>query len=275
MYRGVKRKLNFNNARPFKRRSFGRRGGGRNFSRRRTFRRRRAIGGRRRGFRVFRNKGRRTYPNQYLILRSNFHGRDAFPQDSHGDFTPVTESLDTQGIWIPTVDQIDAMQLARFNNASTKRIVSIHIYIQAIRYTETSSTQLSVITAPQDSSFFTFASITETQAPIDNHYMISNGVKGRLFRSSAKFHSILKANCNARLCTSKSLADMNLMTWKEFTQESDFFNRTGLTTNTDPRLNIAYLIMPEINSCDTTGITGCLKYEITIATKWRLYQSKT
>ena len=71
-----------------------------------------------------------------------------------------------------------------------------------------------------------------------------------------------------------SLQDLGQSSWIGVTHDMDMYNKTGTSDETVPRLNMNYLIMPEVMSCDITGVTGCLKYELVVSTKWRLYNSK-
>ena len=106
-----------------------------------SFRRRRSIFRRKRtftpkrGIRTYRAKGRKTYGNRTMTLRLNTHQRHNFTQTTAGDFYAHVGNLDHIGGWLPLDWQIDDLQLAKFNNAATRRLVSIHVYMKNVRYT--------------------------------------------------------------------------------------------------------------------------------------------
>lgn len=231
--------------------------------------------GRRKIFKKFKNAGRRTYGSRTIILRRNLHDRITFHQDAHGDFTPQRVDLNIPGYWLPADWEMDPLQLSRFNNAGSKRLISVHIYYRNIRYTEESGNHSSVVTAPQDNTFFTYAAPNAETIPTQpSHKILSGGLQKKLRRGSAGYHQVLKQNCYANASTSEEMQTLLLKTWSEATHEFDFYNKTGTQTTTTPRLNIEHYVMPEVNSCQTTGVTGCLKFEMIVATKWRLYTSK-
>lgn len=242
-------------------------------SRRRYVRRRRYT--RPNQLRVRRFRGRRTYGNRSLTLRSVRHIRHSFTQDTAGDLVPELVENDAPGVWVPSVDEIDELQQAKFDNCASKRIVSVHVYLKNIKYSEdrTGDPDSSV---PLDTRLFTYANVnalTMNTSP-NNHYMMSNGVPAILTRLQRKYHSIVRAPCYAREMTKDTLATLNTLSWKNSNNIYNLFNRTGAEDALSPRVNIDYQIVPENLTCATSGVTGCLKYELVVATKWRLYGSK-
>lgn len=236
---------------------------------RRSYRRRRPF------FRIRRGKGRRGYGNQYLTIRNNYHLRKQFDQDVQGDFKPLVIEMDEPYLWFPPEDQIDRRVQYTFDNAISKKLVSVHVYMKNLHYQEVSQSSPPYISS-NDNKIYTFAdpgSADLNQVVIDNHYMATNGVPAKLTRMSKKYHSILKCYTGAQKVTTETCAILGQRKWKDISQEYEFFNRTGFTDPGSTRLNIDWCIVPEVVSCEMGGITGCLKGEIVVATKWRLYSS--
>lgn len=228
-------------------------------------------------YRLRRSKGRRGYGNQYMTFRANYHQRREFTQDGSGDFIPQFIEMDNPNLWFPNPEEIDQRKAAIFNNANATRLVSVHIYLKNIKYQEKDPSQPPFI-HPQDGKFMTFADpssgdLNPAQVAIGNHYMISNGVPAYMTRMTKKYHSVLKSFCSAKATTRDNITQLFNKKWKDITNEFDFFNKTG-NPSSGARLNIDWLIVPEIVSCDTAGVTGCMKYEVVVATRWRIYSSQ-
>jgi len=225
-------------------------------------------------FRRFRNKGRRTYANRTMILRSNFHTRVEFEVDSEGDLKPQLIDINSTTKWIPNAGQTDELQRAKFDNAQCKRLSSVHVYLKNIKYAE-QRPQIQV-SVPGDTQAYTYSDTNNAQhdiAQFNNHFMIGNGMKFNLRRLQCNYHSTVKASVFSRKFTTHRLDQLNTLSWTDFLNESEVLDRTSGTA-TQPKLNINFVICPEQLTCLLEGVQACMKMECIVATKWRLYGSK-
>jgi len=227
-------------------------------------------------FLLRRNQGRKTYGNRTIILRSNTHHTGAFTNDENLDFIPKGYDLNAPGKWFPQTDEIDELQKAKFNNSGAKRLVSIHVYMKNIVYTEFTQAEGSIVTAPDDNNFFTYYDMyNQDVIPVDNHWMISNGKRATLTRGRKKFHTVFKLLLNARSNVTSNAGTLATSQLSTILGEMNVYNKTS-DGNSPISTTFYYVPQSALGILGTSfNPQGYIRYELVVATKWRLYGSET
>lgn len=232
-----------------------------------------------------RRRGRRVPPNRDITLRANMRHLTTFEAQPglEVDWSSKKVEMDSPGDWIPRPEELTALTRCRFDHCNTKKLKSVHVYMKNISvttwYDQDQTVQL--VSQPGDTYIYTYAEQRRNNVShsMQADFIRNQGLTKKLIRNQADFHRILKANCFARNATTETLDELQTKTWKAFTQEQDFYNKTGTTdtTGNQARLNLDWLINVDTPYVppDTNTVFKCkVEYDLVVATKWRLYGTK-
>lgn len=200
----------------------------------------------------------------------------AFAQATNNNFQPGLIPNSTPSELLPEDLRVHPRVLADFDHASAKKLMSVHVYIKALTYDETvTDVTLNETSRPQDTTFFTYANRYSgglASDCIEYNVINKDGIKGRITRGTCPYHSVYKINSfNCRGAHAGSLKQIRQLPLDAFWDALEPISYA----NASEGFNGDFLLVPTImSSALAPKVTGNIKFDVHVTTKWRLYGAK-
>lgn len=229
-------------------------------------------------------RGRRVPPNRDLILRTTGRHFETFTASSGSevDFNSAKFEMDSPGLWFPHGNEITPMTSCRFENCNAKKLKSVHLYMKNISVTSwyDNDQQKQIVGQPNDTYIYTYADQRARDiANVDTQgtWIRNQGLAKKLIRNQADFHTIVKGNVYSRNTTDSNIMQLNQVSWKDFSRQQEFFNKTASEKSVEPKFNLDFLLNVDtpFSAPDNGTKFFCkIEWDLVVATKWRLYGTK-
>lgn len=217
-----------------------------------------------------RNVGRRTFANRDLLLKSFSNYSLEFTQnDDTGTFDPLPIIENEKYEWFPDAAETNPVTEAVFNEAASKRLVSVHMYLKDLRYTEVAKQFPDDVdvTGPQGSRIYTYHNKGDWKILVPNEYIMKNGRSRKLIRNTQPYHSICKFYTYCRGGLHVPYQNVKNLSWRK---ALTLMNAYQQTNEVSEPVNLDWYMCPTIQTSLGSGTKGHLRFTKVITTKWRL-----